>query len=373
MHGFINASITGSVDEHKAQTGVGERSEYDEENPVLRIFSTIFILTFIIFGCQGKENSGKYTAVMTVGHYVAGVWDAKSSKEAINQAQELMKAISTIRSAKNLSSQNAQRETELKPADMLPKSDQVKGWKRAKDIEIYTKQNLIQFMHDETEVYNAYDFVELALAEYSNPKLGSKPLIRAEVHDMGTPENAFGIYSFNRNPQDDFEIIGNEAATTMLTIDTWKGQYFVHIRLYEFSDDIKEGAQNIAQYIMNQIRGTTKPPDILKLLPRDHLIRNSERYFKNKIILNKIHFIADKNILMLNESTVGVTAEYLHAKSKNPEDTLSVFLIEYPTPKDATVAYNSYKAYLLAKDYPTITTKKLGSQNIVVQIPVNSP
>jgi hypothetical protein len=343
---------------------------------MLRILSTIFILTFIIFGCQGKENSGKYTAVMTVGHYVTGAWDAKSSKEAINRVQELMKSISTREAEtdnKLGTVQIARRETELKPADMLPKSDQVKGWKRAKDIEIYTKQNLIQFMHDETEVYHAYDFVELALAEYSNPKLGSKPLLRAEVHDMGTPDNAFGIYSFNRNPQDDFEIIGNEAATTMLTIDTWKGQYFVHIRLYEFSDDIKEGAQNIAQYIMNQIRGTTRSPDILKLLPRDHLIRNSERYFKNQIILNKIHFIADKNILMLNESTIGVTAEYLHAKSENPEDTLSVFLIEYPTPKDAAVAYNSYKAYLLAKDYPTITTKKLGSQNIVVQIPVNSP
>jgi hypothetical protein len=310
---------------------------------------------------------------MAVGNYVAGVWDIKSPKTAINQAQKLLKAISTIRSAKTLFSQSTQREIELKPADMLPKSDQVKGWKRAKEIEIYTKQNLIQFMHDETEVYHAYNFVELALAEYSNSKLGSKPLLRAEVYDMGAPENAFGIYSFNRNPQDDFEIIGNETAVTILTLNTWKGQYFVHIRLYEFSDDIREGAQNIVQYIKNQIRGTTRPPDILKLLPRYYLVRNSERYFSNHIILNKIHFIADENILMLNESTIGVTAEYLHAKSKNPEDTLLVFLIEYPTPKDAAVAYNSYKAHLIAKSYHTITTKKLGSQSIVVQIPVNSP
>jgi hypothetical protein len=342
---------------------------------MLRILSTISILTFIIFGCQGKENSVKYTAVMAVENYVAGVWDTKSSRTAINQAQELLKAIST-KEAEGFTMtgtkvvQSAQREIELIPADMLPKSDQVKDWKRAKEIEIYTGQNLIQFMHDETEVYHAYNFVELALAEYSNPKLGSKPLLRAEIHDMGAPENAFGIYSFNRNPQDDFEIIGNETAVTILTLNTWKGQYFVHIRLYEFSDDIKEGAQNIVQYIKNQIRGTTRPPDILKLLPRDHLVRNSERYFKNHIILNKIHFIADENILMLNESTIGVAAEYLH---ENPEYTLYVFLIKYPTPKDATIAYNSYKTHLLAKGYPTITTKKLGSQSIVVQTPVDSP
>jgi len=348
---------------------------------MLRILSTIFILTFIIFGCQGRENSVKYTAVMAVGNYVAGVWDTKNPRAAINQAQKLLKAISTREMTGTKVVQRNTMEIELKPADrkplasvslanMLPKSDQVKGWKRAKEIEIYTEQNLIQFMHDETEVYQAYNFVELALAEYSNPKLGSKPLLRVEIHDMGAPENAFGIYSFTRNPQDDFEIIGSETAVTILTLNTWKGQYFIHIRLYEFSDDIKEGAQNIVQYIKNQIIGTTRPPAILKLLPRDHLVRNSERYFKNHIILNKIHFIADENILMLNESTIGVAAEYLY---ENPEDTLSVFLIEYTTPKDAIVAYNSYKAHLLAKSHHTITTKKLGSQSIVVQIPVDSP
>jgi len=340
---------------------------------------TIFILTFIILGCQGRKvNYGKYTVVMTEGHYVLGVWDAKSSKAAINQARKLLKAISTkeaegfaVTTTRTVAAPSVRGGTQLKPALMLPKSDYVKGWKRAGEIEIYTEKNLIQFMHDETEVYHSYNFVELALAEYRNPKLGSEPLLRVEVHDMGAPENAFGIYSFNRNPEADFEIIGNEVAATMLTFDTWKGHYFVHIRLYEFSDDIKEGAQNILRYIMNQIRGTTKPPDILKLFPRDHFVRHSERYFWNHTILNKIHFIADENILMLNESTIGLTAEYLRAKPKNPADTLSVFLIRYPTQKDATRAYDSYKAHLLAKGYPTITTKKLGSQGTVIQIPVN--
>ncbi|MFQ6041360.1 MAG: DUF6599 family protein [Candidatus Poribacteria bacterium] len=348
-----------------------------EEKSMLRILSTIFILTFIIFGCHGKENPVKYTAVVAVENYVAGVWDAKNSKTAINQTRKLLNKISskeaegfvvTDTRAVNLS--NASKATKLKPADMLPKSDQVKDWKRAGEIEIYTEKNLIQFMHDETEVYHAYGFVELALAEYHNPKLGPKPLLRVEIHDMGAPENAFGVYSFNRNPEADFEIIGNETAVTMLTFDTWKGRYFVHIRLYEFSDDIREGAQNILRYIMNQIRGTTKPPDILKLLPRDHFVRHSERYFWNHTILNKIHFIADENILMLNESTIGLTAEYLHPKPENPTDTLTVFLIRYPTQKDATRAYDSYKARLLAKGYSTITTKKLGAQSAVIQISV---
>ncbi|MBC8232068.1 hypothetical protein H8E77_21180 [bacterium] len=345
---------------------------------MLRIFSTIFILTFITFGCQEKEvNSGKYTTVMATGHYVTGVWNAKSSKAAINQSQRLLEEISiketegfAVTNTKKATSSSVRGELKLKPADMLPKSDQVKGWKRAGEIEIYTEQNLIQFMHEETEIYHAYNFVELALAEYRNPKLGSEPLLRVEVHDMGAPENAFGIYSFNRNPRSDFELIGNEAAVTMLTIDTWKGQYFIHIRLYEFADDIKEGAQNIAQDIMKRIRGTTKLPDMLKLLPRDDFVRHSERYFWNHTIFNKIHSIANENILMLNESTIGLTAEYLHPKAKSPTDTMSVFLIKYPTPKDATVAYNSYKAYLLAKGYPTIKTQKLSSQSTVIQIPV---
>jgi hypothetical protein len=185
---------------------------------------------------------------------------------------------------------------------------------------------------------------------------------------MGTPENAFGIYSFNRNPHADFQIIGNETVITMLTFDTWKGKYFVHLRLYEFSDDIKEGAENIVKYIMNKIKGTTKTPDILKLMPIENFVKHSEIYFRNYTIFKKILPTIDKNILMLNESTIGLIAEYLHPESRNPMDTLSVFLIRYPTPESATTAYKSYKAYLIAKGYSEMETQKLGAQSIVAKI-----
>jgi len=315
-------------------------------------------------------DSGKYTAVVTSGDYVVGIWHANNSDTVIKRAQKLIESISS-KTASDIGVTNTSmtgREMNPKLPDILPKSDGVKGWKIAKEIEIYNEQNLVKFMHDETEVYQAYDFVELALAEYRNPRLGSEPILRAEIYDMGTPENAFGIYTFNRNPQADFKIIGNETAITMLTIDTWKGKYFVHIRLYEFSDDIREGAENIAKYMINQIRGTTKPPDILKLLPQDSFVKHSERYFRDHTIFSKIHTTISKNILNLNESTIGLAAEYLHPKSKNPRDTLSVFLIKYPNPEYATTAYNSYRAYLVAKGYSTIETQKLDAQSTVFRI-----
>lgn len=338
----------------------------------------LVIVIFIALGCQQEMSDSRYTAVTTQGRYLLSVWRARTSKEAINRGQKLLSAIPMNADAphQGLSQESGQGVSsaasieKLKLADILPKDDQVKGWSIAKKVETYVGQDLFRFMlfRSEAEIYHAYHFVELASAEYRNPKLHKEPLLRVDLYDMGSPENAFGIYSVNKHTQSDFEIIGNETAVTMLTLDTWKGQYFLHIRAYEFADDISEAMRNITKYVMNRIRGTTKPPAILGFLPQNRqFVRYSEKFFRNHTAFNNIHFIADENIFKLSESTTGLIAEYLHQKPQNQTDTMFIFLIQYPTPNDAAVAYSSYRAYLLQQEYTPVKAKKFGTQSIIVK------
>ena len=341
----------------------------------------LVIVIFITPGCQQEMSDSRYTAVATQGRYLLSIWRARTSKEAINRGQKLLSAIPMEKINADVLHQGLSRESgqgvssatsieKLKLADILPKDDQVKGWSIAKKVETYVGQDLFRFtlFRSEAEIYHAYHFAELASAEYRNPKLHKEPLLRVDLYDMGSPENAFGIYSTNRHTQSDFEIIGNETAVTMLTLDTWKGQYFLHIRAYEFADDISEAMRNITKYVMNRIRGTTKPPAILSFLPQDRqFVRYSEKFFRNHTAFNKINFITDENIFKLSESTTGLIAEYLHQKPQSQTDTMFVFLIQYPTPNDAAVAYSSYRAYLLQQEYPPVKAKKFGTQSIIVK------
>ena len=315
---------------------------YQQWRRYLWIFHAFYTLLFL--SCRAEQ--GNYTAVNQNGQYVYGVWKARTAK-----------------AAKTLSRQIAQAWTEAppqidslpvittaKPIEFLPANGEASHWISARKPSTYIGEDLYKHViSGNPELYHIYGFIEGADVEYQTPRLGSKPLIYVEVFDMGTPENAFGLYSRARYPQDEFEWVGSRAIISGRELNFWKGRYFIQIEGYEFASQIKQGMIELAKATAARIKDPPTKPHLLTLLPSKNKVPHSEKYFPSGATLKKIHRLLPERLLELSPNVTGCSAAYLHKKSSTDWiDTMTVFVLRYEVESEAKTAYEAYRDYLEA-------------------------
>ena len=307
-----------------------------------RIVGVSCLLLFL--SCHAEQ--GNYTAVSRNGQYVYGVWKAR-----------------TVKAAKQLSRQITQTWTEalpqidalslittVKPVELLPADGEASHWVRAGKPSVDIGKDLYKHViGGNPELYHSYGFIEGASVEYQTPRLGSQPLILLEVFDMGTPENAFGVYSCNRYPQDEFEWVGSRAIVSGRGLNCWKGKYFIQIEGYEFATQIKQGVVELAKATADRIKDPLTIPHLLTLLPSTNKVPHSEKYFPTGTTMGSIHRFLPERLLALDPKVTGGSAAYLHKKSSTDWiDTMTVFVLRYETESEARAAYDIYREHLEA-------------------------
>ncbi|MBN1478935.1 hypothetical protein EH223_14685 [candidate division KSB1 bacterium] len=160
----------------------------------------------------------------------------------------------------------------------LPPADVEPGWDYAFPPEIYTPDNLFAYINGEAELYKQYDIVEMATASYvrkNNPAL----TFTLDIFDMGTPLDAFGVYSHYRYPDMTFAEIGEQAVVSDLSVRFWQDQYFVRLVAGAVDTTLTHTIQRVARALSDTLPHTPKP-DRLELLPAEHQIANSLNYLK---------------------------------------------------------------------------------------------
>ncbi len=325
----------------------------------LGVTVVILISLMILSGCQKgteREIEGRYTVLAQSGRFLVGVWDCKYISPA---RDKISAAISSLRSIQIPPSGSEKPNNAISAMDVIPKNGDVPWWKIYEDrIKRYVGGDLFKYIDGGAELYHTYDFVEVVTAEYIQPKLAADSLIVIDVYDMGTPQNAFGIYSHLRYPHAPFARFGNEAILTDETLDFWKGRFFIKIQAFEIATEIREAMQRFARVMEKRIPEPGDLPQILKSLPEEGRIKGSEQYFKRELALNNIHYVSDENVLKLGKETEGVTAKY-----KVGEDEIEVYLftVAYPDPIKAAEAFESYSNYLKGKLKP-VSVKPIGER-----------
>ena len=314
----------------------------------------------LFLSCQTEQ--GNYTAVSQNGQYVYGVWKAR-----------------TVKAAKNLSRQIHQASTEgllpiealslittEKPMDLLPANGEATHWVRAGKPSVDVGKDLYKnVIGGNPELYHSYGFVEGASVEYQTPRLGSQPFILLEIFDMGTPENAFGVYSRDRYPQDEFEWVGSRAIISGRELNFWKGRYFIKFEGYELASQIKQGMVELAKTAADHIKDPLTTPHLLTLLPSENRVPHSEKYFPSGATLKKIHRFLPQHLLDFSPNVTGCSATYLHKKSSTDWiDTMIALVLRYETESEAKTAYDIYRDYLEAN---ARTVDSIQAGGIVVQ------
>lgn len=304
---------------------------------------TYFLCGLMLISCSGEQ--GNWTAAQHEGRYIYGVWQSDTAKKAEQLTLEVAENIkNSSGSDEKSSTTNGVLQTTVSPESLLPNNGELLGWVQSRAPSTYEGKILYRDRATSPDLYYAYGFERQAEVEYQAPQFGSKPLILLEIFDMGTPENAFGIYNFHTYPQMKFEWVGAKALLSGGYLRFSKGKYFVQIEGYEFATGIREGMIALAKAVAAQIKDPPPEPQGLALLPTNKKVHGSTKLFRSNWALRQIYSTLPANVPQLTETALGISALYKDKiDSINWMDAQIVFIIRFPDTATAETAYTHYR------------------------------
>ena len=214
--------------------------------------------------------------------------------------------------------------------DLVPTS--VSGWKTDGKDGLYDRKTLFQYIDGSAEVYLAYDFRQAFARKLVKP---GQPAITVDAFDMGSSEDAYGIFTFERESGD--VGIGQDSEYAAGLLRFWKGQYFFSILADKETLSTRKAVMALGKAIASRIKSTGSRPKMLAYLPKENLIHNDTRFFHRKSGLDYQFYISDQNVLALDANSDVLLARYKLGDAK-----LRLILVQYPTEESAKRALDSF-------------------------------
>ncbi len=216
---------------------------------------------------------------------------------------------------------------------------EVAGWKWDGKENHYNRKTIFDYINGAGELYIAYNFNGVKVRRYEK---ANEPPITAEIYDMETSEDAFGVFSFERQDEEAGIGQGSEFGGGLLRF--WKGKFFVSVFAEGQGKEAETATLELGRAIAGSIRSTGPSPKLLNALPKNKggLVEKNIRYLRSHILLNQRFFIANQNILNLNPKTEAVLGQYDRGRQK-----IHLLIIRYPSDSDAAAALQKFKkAYM---------------------------
>lgn len=183
--------------------------------------------------------------------------------------------------------------------------DKILGWEAKARSETYDRETIFDYIDGAGEIYRQYGFRMLYVKRLIKTR---HPTLTVELYDMGSSDDAYGIFSHSRWGEDAGIGQGSEYRGRLLCF--WKGRYFVCVSTEKQTEQSSKAVLALARQIEGKIKNEGRPPEIVDYLPDDGLVNSSVRYFHNHTILNYHYFLAEQNLLNLSEQTEAVFAIY---------------------------------------------------------------
>jgi hypothetical protein len=215
----------------------------------------------------------------------------------------------------------------------------IMDWQASEKDVTYDRKTIFDYMDGGAEVYLAFDFREAFVRTYKAP---SGDDIVLDIFDMGSPEEAYGVFSCDR--QDPEAGIGQESTFGPGLLRFWQGRYFVSISSAGDEQKTDKAILDLGKAVLPHLGPPGELPRLLQLLPQAGLIKSKTSYFHSSISLSNRFFVASENFLSLDRGkTDCVFAEY----SVGSEETIKLLLIRCPDEEQAQAARQSFlKSYL---------------------------
>jgi len=213
--------------------------------------------------------------------------------------------------------------------------DQVLDWQAEAEDAVYDRETLYDYMDGGAEVYLAFDFQQVFVRRFK--RTGEDEII-LDIYDMGSPAEAFGVFSCDR--EDEEAGVGQDSEYGFGLLRFWKGRYFVSVIAAGDDQVAKPAILELGKSVAELLGPKGAKPEMLKLLPDKDLIKDRISFFHSNVNLNNRFFIASDNILNLDRSTDCVFAEY----GVGEEEPVKLMIIRYPDKAVAGRAQASFRS-----------------------------
>ena len=131
------------------------------------------------------------------------------------------------------------------------------GWQLQNTVETYDRESIFDYINGAGEVYRAYDFQKVFVYRYFK---ADEPEILVEIFDMGTDEDAYGVFSYSREEEktgigQSYELRGN-------LLCFWQDRFYIKIYTAEKNlwPKVAEALVHFQQVCAGRIDSWVKQP-----------------------------------------------------------------------------------------------------------------
>lgn len=163
----------------------------------------------------------------------------------------------------------------------------------------YDAENLYEYINGQAPRYIQFGFKSLVVAEYEPMETaGALMEIVADLYDMGTRRNAFGIFHDSRPVEDEEIPLGNDGHGVGDFAAFWKSKYYVRVKAISESgeEDMEELVRSAAEEVAADIVDPIGTLPEFTLFPKDGLVAGGLSYERESALglshLNDV-FIGD--------------------------------------------------------------------------------
>ena len=146
---------------------------------------------------------------------------------------------------------------------------------------IYTSDNLWDIIDGAAELFLSYGFVDLRIGEYSD-SAGTD--VRVELYRHSSRQNAFGIYSQERNPEYHFIEVGTQGYVEDKVLNFLCGVYYVKISSHREGKTGIDAMVMIGRRVAEHLKQESGWPAALGLLPAGKRVSNTESYIAENFL-----------------------------------------------------------------------------------------
>lgn len=163
-----------------------------------------------------------------------------------------------------------------KASGLISLLPEVSSWHMTEKPESYYPENLFEYIDGAAEIYLAYEFKELIVAQQQKDQ--SDENVAVEIYDMGNETNAFGIYSAERYPDNQFIKIGIQGYLEEGTLNFLVNRYYVKLLCFECGDQSEQVLRDFSQKIVERVGHVGNFPSLLDAFPSKGIQPNSESF-----------------------------------------------------------------------------------------------
>ena len=169
----------------------------------------------------------------------------------------------------------------------------------------FDAETIFDYIDGAGEVYRSYNMRLLVARRFHKD---GRPDIVVDAFDMGAAEDAFGVFTHDLEGEE--AGIGQGSRYQAGLLSFWKDRYFLSVYAEEETAETKELVLELGRRIAGAVPGGGAKPALLGFLPAAGLDPGRVRFFHNYSVLNYHYFVADTNILLLDQTTAAVMASY---------------------------------------------------------------